>query len=431
MASGPTFVIAVLSFCLIHFGGAAPIASSVSTCPFTNNNCSCIADSSSANVFRNVSCWLTVDHLSPFDAPAGAYAVTGTLQIIADVNFQVPANAFAAFKSIGLLQFYSTLENPAVPLTFDPQAFAGTQIYWLWLTTKFPLPDAIRSLTNLEKLIIIGDNIITIGPNQFEGLTSLTSLYIYASVRDMHKDAFVGLEDSLTELIWNGEFGPAYFPPIGNLKKLQQLNLAYLEIGDYKSGDFANFPDLRTLDLTYNDVPQAIDSGAFDGISNKIESLTLDNCGLSEIPSFIANLTRLSYLSMENNGITTVRAGDFPEKNKLTSLDWIYNVIHTVEPGALRPLKHLRSLVFEHEQLNDFDLALLDGMEKLENVSFLDPLTEFGGYLRTLSVSSVDQVVSLGRFQSSLSNITPLSGPVDARVHNHRQPKLQDHRSKD
>lgn len=417
MASGQlSFIIVLLSLC------AHPHGAPQGKCPFDRRNvCTCVPDGSSPNAFRSVDCAYTADNMDPFDTPAGTYAVTGQLQITVSLlqQFSVPANAFATFKFINSLRIKNTFQSPSQPLKLDPKAFAGTQIDELTLeyftNNTIPLQQAIRSQTGLKKLSITDVFLQQLGVSQFQAFPNLTALYVQANFHDYQSiddEAFVGLESSLTDLslVSNAEPSIYHQRAIQGLTKLQRLDLSYNSIQAFPARAFAAFPDLRELDLPTNYGVAVASSGVFDGISTKIERLNLDGSQIQSIPAdLLARLPELSVFSIQQNVITAIRAGDFPQKNKLTTVQLDYNAINTIEAGALSPLKHVPSLSFVQPRLPTFDLSLLNGMETLGNLSITDirvreyPPQVFG-YMQNISVSSPDQVRYRSIFRYGLTD---------------------------
>ena len=104
--------------------------------------------------------------------------------------------------------------------------------------------------------------------------------------------------------MWGGPLHPDIFDPLVNLTKLDLSSQD--DLSDTQLPSFAKLGKLTWLSL--NDDARAgplnITSDTFAGLDS-LETLYLDNCGLSTLPSF-ANLPSLFRLSLNNNAFTNL-----------------------------------------------------------------------------------------------------------------------------
>nr|XP_027202969.1 uncharacterized protein LOC113796878 [Dermatophagoides pteronyssinus] len=135
--------------------------------------------------------------------------------------------------------------------------------------------------------------------------------------------------------------------------------------------------DIQQLHLA-NTFLEKIDKDAFAGLENKLNSLTLQNTGLKEIPATIKTLKSLKTLDLSNNRIRRIRPQAFEDLNQLSTLRLAFN--HDIHldinsfNGLGRTLKNLnlKGINLKHIPdaiLNLTELAFLDlAQNKIEEI---------------------------------------------------------------
>ncbi|KAH7646526.1 leucine rich repeat containing protein 6 [Dermatophagoides farinae] len=135
--------------------------------------------------------------------------------------------------------------------------------------------------------------------------------------------------------------------------------------------------DIQQIHLA-NTYLERIDKDAFAGLENRLNSLTLQNTGLKEIPAPIKTLKSLKTLDLSSNRIRKIRPRAFEELNQLSTLRLAFNHdLHLdVESfvGLGRTLKNLniKGINLKHIPeaiLNLTELAFLDlAQNKIEEI---------------------------------------------------------------
>lgn len=123
-------------------------------------------------------------------------------------------------------------------------------------------------------------------------------------------------------------------------------NLALVSFTNNKissvDGNFFSFPNLKKVDLSYNQIKNIHKANKRTKINTTIQVIDLSNNRLKEIPPVISRVTGLSALELGHNMIQKIDYGDFTLKN-LEMLDLSYNPI--ADPGKelydIRTLKYL------------------------------------------------------------------------------------------
>ncbi|OTF70384.1 hypothetical protein BLA29_011949, partial [Euroglyphus maynei] len=135
--------------------------------------------------------------------------------------------------------------------------------------------------------------------------------------------------------------------------------------------------DIQQIHLA-NTFIEKIDKDAFAGLENKLNSLTLQNTGLKEVPATIKTLKSLKTLDLSNNRIRRIRPRAFEDLNQLSTLRLAFN--HDLHldaesfAGLGRTLKNLniKGINLKHipeALLNLTELAFLDlAQNKIEEI---------------------------------------------------------------
>ncbi|KAL3848107.1 hypothetical protein ACJMK2_018986 [Sinanodonta woodiana] len=163
---------------------------------------------------------------------------------------------------------------------------------------------AFSNLPNLLSLDLSNNNIRKIDRDEFQGLKNLRRLDL------SHNDV---------PLTARG-FKPGVFRPL--------TNLCYLNIQNDKAKDTSSYPDKTFADML------ALTTLKIDGQPNAIFG-----AGFAKLQSLY-----ILKLSSDNCILNVVYNNTFAHLSSLTVLDISHCSIHTIEPGALIPLRHLQYL---------------------------------------------------------------------------------------
>jgi len=379
-------------------------------CPFNPIECTCTGNPGSTR-FYIAKCRSRNSIVSKFNG--SGWTVSEEL-VVGSNGHSVQANAFAAFKSIGLLTLEQSYTLAPEKQTWEWMAFAGPKIEGFAtvnISGVIPPPGELKQRAgSLKKLLVSNcrETVYLTGPNIFSDFTNLNVLLIKDTPihQDIHDAAFAGLENNLTEL-WLLNTALPKFPSnaVSRLTKLYRLDLTDSGINSFASQDFAPFKELIFLILDGNNAQAALESGALHNIPKSVTTLFLERGKLTAVPNIISDSPQVTILALSYNQITTVKNGDFPNGNGLVYLEMPGNPITSIESGAFRYLTELTSLILYDTQLPSFDLSLLNGMNKLRYLGL-----DGNQQLKTLTVSNADQVpanVKIDLRDTTIENIDP------------------------
>ncbi len=178
----------------------------------------------------------------------------------------------------------------------------------------------IPNISNLSLLGLARNQLTTIPPNAFAGLTSLETLALW-----------------------------------GNQLTTIQPNA------------FAGLPNLEYLRLQQNQLT-TIQPNAFAGLT-RLYMLRLARNQLTTIPpKAFAGLTRLTYLFLDRNQLTTIPTDAFAGLPSLYELRLEDNQLSTIPTAALAGLTNLRELSLGNNQLSTIPTDALAGLPKLREL---------------------------------------------------------------
>lgn len=247
------------------------------------------------------------------------------------------------------------------------------------------IPDYIRDLRSLKHLSLSNNNLTKI-PDSIGNLQSVTELYIDGNSL-MKLPNSIGNLESLDSLNFSDN-QLNYLPKtIGNLRLLKYLNL--------KSNNLENIPDaigdlksLEYLDLSNNNLKSLPNS---IGKLSSVENLVLDNNKISQLPETIGNLIMLKKLWLSENELSNL-----PNSiGKLTSLKYLSfsnNKIIKI-PESIGNLISLTQLDLEDNNLKNLPNSLGDLKSLLElylSKNQIEILPERIGNLETLNFLYID-----------------------------------------
>ena len=208
--------------------------------------------------------------------------------------------------------------------------------------TEFPT--CLSNHEELEMLDLVGNEISQIPEDAFTKLEKMSQLRIqHTKISSLPANTFTALYRVYTfDFRWNENLSSLPTEVPSTRTKFQGLLLdgcAFTDIPDV----VANIKELRTLSMADNKLTSIdfnklkinenpnLDQLFFDG--NKLTSfgvptdentsiilLSLNNCGLTEIPD-LSKWENLCYFSAANNNITTVNEGTFENNKKLSVID--------------------------------------------------------------------------------------------------------------
>ncbi|MFX0075027.1 MAG: leucine-rich repeat domain-containing protein [Candidatus Hermodarchaeota archaeon] len=214
------------------------------------------------------------------------------------------------------------------------------------------LPEAVKHLTNLRKLVLRYNQITEI-PDWIESLHALESLNL--NVNNINKlPLAIGSLDNLKELLlWKNELQdlPNSICSLRSLKTLN-LRLNYLKRLPSNIGDLINLTDLNLHDNKLTQIPDSI------SLLKSLETLNLSWNLLSNLTQSITNLSSLKSLDLERNELIRVPISI----DSLTSLEILNlgdNKLESI-PESIGNLRKLRILNLSRNRLSNIPQSILN-----------------------------------------------------------------------
>ena len=221
-----------------------------------------------------------------------------------------------------------------------------------WLS-DLPIGDWFGITTNADGRVTaveLSDNLLdNTLPNEIGDLSELRTLDLWRNRHEGDNGSYAsGLAHS--DVGWDGGLGGAIPSSIGNLSKLEKLNLGINFFTGSIPTSLGNLVNLRELALYWNDLSGSIPSAL--GNLTSLRELWLFNNQLSgSIPSELAQLGRLEKFSVSHNTLT----GSIPAQlgNLTTLVDFFVNsnALSGAIPTSLGNLTNLQRFNLEHNAL--------------------------------------------------------------------------------
>ncbi|QDU34382.1 Leucine Rich repeats (2 copies) [Poriferisphaera corsica] len=302
--------------------------------------------------------------------------------------------------------------------------------------TSLKSGSSLFSLSNLYSLVIDSSNITTIEANTFDGLATLSYLNLYGNkINRTYAHSFQGLSNlSYLSLVDNQlsentfavdtlyPLASLFFLELGNnnfttinadyfqgLTNLTSIDFSVNKLSIFDLNSFIFTPNLKYLDLAYNDISSikhlsatssintfdnlkflslvankltSIDASFFQNMKNiedvhlafnydlttiaedtfkdlkKIKTITLTNCNkLNLIDGTFNNLTTLEELDLSDTNTTHITTNTFKNLPNLETLRLGSNNIQSIESGAFKDLTAIKYLSFMDANLDILDLT--------------------------------------------------------------------------
>ena len=227
------------------------------------------------------------------------------------------------------------------------------------------IPTGLGSLSNLTNMSLSINKLSGGIPSDFGNLSALDYLSLDRN--------FLGLETHPTA----GNPAPSVVQnpipaSLGNLPKLQGLDLLDNNLSGSIPAALGNLGELRSLYLSSNDFSGSIPSAL--GNLTKLEALSLWNNQLSgSIPSQLGNLAALEFLDLSYNGLQNSIPAQLGRLSKLKYLSLVENDLSGPIPSALGDLTQLTKMFLDTNRLNGAipsdlgDLTLLTDLNLARN----------------------------------------------------------------
>ena len=277
--------------------------------------------------------------------------------------------------------------NPLTKLDSDVMSNLGMDLA-LSLGHFASFPNEIKFLSNTASLYMSDIPFSTIPVNEFYRLNdSLDALVIYRSQLQDFPKAFCSL---MYLRILKVTYSPLLFkinidiPDVcfANLTRLDQLSLNFDNLTVFPSV-IKLFPNLKKLSLENNNIEIIDDNNV--GRNMSVTTLFLSNNSFIKIPKAINRFSRLTYLDMSYNMISSISNDDLHGLAKLQTLRLDHN-----------PISHISHDAFLHNSnLGELDLhfANLRIPESVLGLRYLRSITLVGNNI-TCSCSDMAYLMS-------------------------------------
>ncbi|XP_078670204.1 uncharacterized protein LOC144910704 isoform X1 [Branchiostoma floridae x Branchiostoma belcheri] len=249
-----------------------------------------------------------------------------------------------------------------------------------------------NSVVNGLKMLDLQDNKLTsIGIGTFTGVSLLTELNLSSNnISAIEDGSFSHLKGLRVLYLHSNHIGMLNSATYVGMSALTRLTLSNNKIQSLPDMAFIGAPNLEFLDLSLNDL-STITQEAFSGLYNlttlllgnnkissiedwafgdlvKLQSLVLINNFLQNISAATFTSTELWDLDLANNGLTTIRRGDFARLTKLKYLRIYGNDIANVEDFSFENLANLKVLEIFGNRLTNVSAATFKGLVSVEHI---------------------------------------------------------------
>uniref|UniRef100_A0A2H1VT54 SFRICE_003210 n=1 Tax=Spodoptera frugiperda TaxID=7108 RepID=A0A2H1VT54_SPOFR len=172
------------------------------------------------------------------------------------------------------------------------------------------------------------------------------------------------------------------FDTLPKLKFVDLSNNAFLG-KDFNPYIFDQSPHITYMDFSRNNMEDSPENllHAFQSL----ETLNLDRCFLSKVPNFAttANLRTMKHLILSTNQIASLdNAASFVNLENLQQLDLTANLIETINPNILSPLKRLQKVDLKNNKISVIPDNLFKNLPKLITIDL------YGNQLQNVPVNA-------------------------------------------
>ena len=273
-------------------------------------------------------------------------------------------------------------------------------IYCEYLGSLSRIPEFNQSDILFKELHFRYDTRINlVQKNSFEGL-QIQDLWLQKlQISYVDKDAFNGLEDTLTHLhLDDNLISVLHRNSVSRLKKLQYLGI-YNNMMDSVPPLGNDFPKLTYLYL-FNNLISVIPFGTFRGMRS-LKGLKLNNNEILSLRTGVFDpLAELRDLELQGNRLTTLPGNIFRNLGKLTKLDLSNNRIHLLLTEAFYGLRSLVTLHLNDNSLSEFQSGIF------VHISRIKYLTLRNNYATSIEQTTFNRLRSIRTLDLSYNRIS-------------------------
>ncbi len=289
---------------------------------------------------------------------------------LADNNIQtIPDDTFGELR-------FSKLDLANNPVsTIEPRAFDGTPVQHLKhlilhmnSVESFP-KDELSYLQNLELLEMEGLQTPQLPQGALENLVKLQELHLTnCGLVSLDSTVLTGQTDSLETLgLELNSLSAVPTEALNELWNLRSLMLAGNQLTDIQNAAFGS-ANLEQLDLSHNPL-DTIENGAFFGLEDSLQNLTLRSCNLRDDDmTQISGLRSLRELDIGHNSVANIPNDYFQDMPSLESFVVLSNQIHSLGREMFQHLSGLQHLDLSHNQINSVDPESFSPLDSLQTL---------------------------------------------------------------
>jgi len=196
-----------------------------------------------------------------------------------------------------------------------------------------------------------------------------------------------------------------------NNNLLRELHLNNNAISNINKNVFSKLPNLEVLDLSYNNIGEAVSSGKNDPDIHReafrqlksVKKMLLNNNQIKRIsPMQFKGLKNLELLNLDHNQIETIPEDAFKNMENLKFVFARYNKISSIAGNSFESNPALKIAYLSHNEISEIDAALLAGKTELKRVDLGDnKLTSVGDIFE----GSKDNMYNTYLYQNNIGSV--------------------------
>jgi hypothetical protein len=375
-----------------------------------SNDCQCVDVGGDK---RKVNC----DNLVNFPTFSKATINVTTFEISGTFP-TIPKNAFSNLSGQIVSMSLARAGDNSVPLMIDDDAFANSgdnlfqAIYFFNIPKLTSIPTiALSKASGLNELYIQKCGLISVQDNSFSGLLLNSLILLDNNIQTIGDDAFKGLESTLRMLKINEKLTEFPVQALKPLLNLGSLDLSSNQISNVPSFSFASLFGLTTLVLDNNPINDAglLNNSFWNAIS--LSTVSLSGCKLQTLPinALLPISTTLSSLTISGNLITTIASYVFQKFTVLQTVDISLNPVTYFGPYAFYGLQTDSLIVESLDNLSTASWDVFDGMPNAGTIGFHH-------FDNLINITYVDASKLPTTLNTILVTMNPVLESVDASI---------------
>jgi len=290
-----------------------------------------------------------------------------------DADISVEQSTKYQARSIVNRQFLQLADDQCNQLT-DEQKLEVVDVDLQERNISEVYENEFTGLTNLRSINLRGNELTSLPETVFQGLDRLASVDLSENdITELESDLFQGLVVASVDLSEN-EIEELESDLFQDLVALERLDLSGNRLEVLPAGIFDDTSGLTSLDLSENSI------NALIPFPNVLRSLDLSDNELEsdDLNGAFRRMSRLRYLWLSNNSVTSLSVSVFDDLSALRSLALDGNELATIpnEVFSGQKLPRLRYLWLNNNSLSTLSDAVFSGLTKLRYLNLSDNVLE-------------------------------------------------------